>query len=115
MFTNHEESIHWVCPAPTFVHPKTVLTPAVDLALVLCDVGALEPLVAAVAGEAGLVVDAAASDHLLGDVHRLACGHRGRRVLPSACCGNGRHGWLIGRLSAAALGMCGQMFSRYIA
>ena len=77
-----------------------------------CDVGALQPLVAAVAGEAGLVVDAAASDHLLGDVHGLACGaDRGHGVSRpgasevtaghgSGCCGNGGHGWLTDRHGA---------------
>ena len=44
----------------------------------LCDVGALQPLLAVVAAEAGLVVDAAAANHLLSDVHRLACAQRTR-------------------------------------
>ena len=57
------------------------LTSAVDLSLVFCDVCALEPLAAAIAGEAGLVIDASPADHLLGDIYCLACGVRGRGAL----------------------------------
>lgn len=67
------------------------LTFAVDLTLVLSDVGALQPLVAAVAGETGLVVDSAASQHLLRVVHRLPCIGRISTVERSQLCEQVQH------------------------